>query len=222
MKLKSTVLLSLSALTLCVSRAQIFSSNAVGYVNVTLTPGYNMIANPLIAPDNSIGALFQNVQGGVPDGLTVYKLVNGNFIVASYFEVTGTFEPADAAAEITLPGDGVWVFLPSDSNRVLTFVGQIQQGDDVCTDIPHGFSIKSSAIAMTATLEQMKFPAFEGDLVYVWISSLRNFNVFQPIPLSNPPSYPPMSPIPAGHSFFVYHAGADTTWCRTFFVNVPQ
>jgi hypothetical protein len=216
MKFKSMFLLCI-AWTLCVARAQVYSSDGVGYVNVTLTPGYNMIANPLVAHDNSIGALFQNFQGGVPNGLTVYKLVNGNFVVASYFEMTGTFEPADAAAEITLPGDGVWVFLPGDSNRVLTFVGEVEQGD-VCTDLPRGFSIKSNPIPRAATLEQMRFPASAGDFVYVWNPSVRNFTVYNLDPLG----YPPMSPIPVGHSFFVYHAGAEITWCQTFFIIVPQ
>src|SRR3954469_19847706 len=93
------------------STAQVFDSNGYGYVNVTLVPGFNLVANPLNAADNSIGALFKNMQGGVPDGTTVYKFVNGNFVAAIYFELLGSFEPADAAAETTGPGEGVFLFL---------------------------------------------------------------------------------------------------------------
>jgi hypothetical protein len=37
--------------------------NAVGYVNTILTPGFNLVSNPLYAADNKIPALFVNIQG---------------------------------------------------------------------------------------------------------------------------------------------------------------
>lgn len=217
MKFKSTVLLSLFALTAGAARAQVYSSNGVGYVNVTLTPGYNFIANPLLARDNSIGALFANIQGGVPDALSIYKLVNGNFIVASYFEMIGNFEPAEAAAEITLPGDGVWVFLPGSATRVLTFAGEVQQGD-ICTDIPQGFSIKSNVIPRAETIEHMNIPHSSNDAVYVWNPPTRNFTVYQfsDFAIDTSPT------IQVAEAFYLYHTGAPTTWCRTFFLNAPQ
>ena len=50
------------------SFAQVFSNNAVGYVNIGLKPGLNFVAVQLIGPDNSIASIFKNIQGGAPDG----------------------------------------------------------------------------------------------------------------------------------------------------------
>ena len=217
MKFKRSVLLLALVMTLVAARAQVFSSNGVGYINVTLAPGYNFVANPLLAQDNSIGELFANIQGGVPDGLTVYKLVNGNFVIASYFEMTGTFEPADAAAEITLPGDGVWVYLPSPSDRVLTFVGEIPQGD-LCTDIPQGFSIKSNLIPKVDTIHDLNIPHSPNDVAYVWNRTSRDFSVYQfdNLDIDTSPT------LQVAEAFYLYHTGPPTTWCRTFFLNNPQ
>src|SRR5438105_1479942 len=83
--------------------AQVFSVNAVGYVNVQLSPGFNAVANPLLAQDNSIGALFKNIQGGVPGGTTIYRYVDGRFISAQWNDLDNEFMPATTAAQIILP-----------------------------------------------------------------------------------------------------------------------
>jgi len=193
------------------STAQVFDSNGNGYVNVTLVPGFNLVANPLNAPDNSIGALFKNMQGGIPDGTTVYKLINGAFITASYIELTGSFEPADAAAETTGPGEGVFVFLGGSANKVLTFVGQIPQSQ-ICTPLPHGFSIKSNLIPVSQTLDQMRLPISpDGDVVYTYNSVGRNYSATSYIPFLA--AWDSGSSIKIGQAFCLYRTGPNTTWC---------
>lgn len=199
--------------------AQIFSVNAVGYVNTTVQPGFNLIANPLLAEDNSMGALFKNFQGGVPDGLLVYKFVDGNFITMGWSDIMGAFSPDDAAAELLMPGDGVFVFLPDSSSRTLTFVGEVEQGT-VCTDIPQGFSLKSSMIPQTIYLDSpgVDFPATPNDIVYLLNPTTHNFEIFQ-YTLNGWAPFVPL--IHVAEAFFLYHPGSPTTWCRTFFVNNP-
>ena len=43
---------------------QTFSANVVGYVDLQLYPGSNLVANPLNAASNTVGALFGSVPGG--------------------------------------------------------------------------------------------------------------------------------------------------------------
>jgi len=64
----------------------VYSVNAVGYVNTTLVPGFQLVSNPLNAADNKIETLFSNMQGGVRDGTTVYKFTNGQFKIVNYIE----------------------------------------------------------------------------------------------------------------------------------------
>jgi hypothetical protein len=204
------------------SQAQVYSVNAVGYVNVLIRPGFNLVANPLIAEDNSIGGLFKNIQAGVPGGTAVYKFTDGQFINATWDDLESKFVPEAAAAEITLPGDGVFLFLPSPSDEVLTFVGEVPQGD-VCTQIPHGFSIKSNPVPQTMSLSHpaASFPASPGDVIYVLNNTTGSFNVYQYDELGT--GWVPNLPvIEVGHAFFLYHPGPATTWCRTFFINNPN
>jgi hypothetical protein len=207
-----------SAFLLCVamssSQGQVYSSNGVGYVNVTLRPGFNLIANPLMQDDNSIGALFENIQGGVPDGLTVYRFDSGGFEIAGY-DMFGGWS-GGAVTKSTGPGEGVIVYLPGSENRVLTFVGYIPQGE-ICTEIPHGFSVRSNLIPQTTTLDRLAIPHSPGDVVYTFSNSTKSFQRWE---LDDP--FLPIVTIPVGQAFWLYHNGSATTWCRTFFLNNPQ
>lgn len=198
------------------TRAQVFSSNGVGYVNVTLHPGFNLVANPLIAHDNSIGALFYNIQGGVPAGLKIFRMVGDRFETIVWNDLDDNFIPEAAAAEETLPGDGVLVFLPGTQNRVLTFVGEIPQGD-LCTTIPTGWSIKSSVVPQAINPADYNFP--NANLIFR-LTITGSYEVFRFDDLENAwkPSLPNFK---VGEAFFVFNRGPAVDWCRTFFLNQP-
>lgn len=218
----SALLFSFSA---GVARSQVdpgtpgYEVNAVGYLNVTLHSGFNLVANALVAEDNSIGAVFKNIQNGVPGGMTIYRLIGGQFVTATWDDLDNKFVPDDVSAQQLLPGDGVFLYLPGDTDRVLTEVGEIQQGT-VCTDLPHGFSVKSNPIAQAGSVANWNFPATDGDLIYVWNNVTHTYQVFQYDILSESwlPDLPTLSP---GQAFLVYHQGLSTQWCRTFFINIP-
>src|SRR5687767_7926767 len=131
MRTKAILLAAAAVAAVASSQAQVYSVNAVGYVNKTLVPGYNLISNPLIAANNTIGSLFNNFQGGPRDGTVVYRFNAGTFQTASYIEVFGGWS-GDAVDQTTMPGDGVFVFLPGPTgteapNKTITFVGEVPQ-----------------------------------------------------------------------------------------------
>src|SRR5438046_1261359 len=78
------------------SMAQIYSVNAVGYVNVTLDAGFNMVSNPLNAADNTVGGLFKNITPSIPPGFKVFVFNNttGAFNTVSWNDLDSVFEPA--------------------------------------------------------------------------------------------------------------------------------
>ena len=58
---------ALCAAGIATSKAQVYSVNAVGYVNTALKPGYNLISNPLdnkAANGNTIANLFASLAPG--------------------------------------------------------------------------------------------------------------------------------------------------------------
>src|SRR5438128_3848758 len=110
----------LSAAGVASSLAQVYSVNAVGYVNVSLTPGLNLICNPLKV---TAGNDLNHVLTGVPDGTTVYTY-DTSFHSSSYASFLGGWSPNLTVA----PGQGF--FISVVAAQTVTFVGEVPQGAD--------------------------------------------------------------------------------------------
>src|SRR5437867_2052515 len=155
MRTKTSLLIAaLSAAGVATSMAQVFSVNAVGYVNTKVPGGGKLalISNPPTAADNTIAALF----AGVPDGTQVYKFDDTakTFTTATFDGLEGKFLP-DAAAKLTVvPGEGVFVRNNSAAEIQVTFVGEVPQGTaaaPLVNKLPAGLSIRSSMVPQSGT-----------------------------------------------------------------------
>src|SRR5581483_447895 len=58
----------------------VYSVNAVGYINVTCPPGFTMIANQLMTTNTTLAGLIPTA----PDGTGFYKFVGNNFQVYTF------------------------------------------------------------------------------------------------------------------------------------------
>jgi hypothetical protein len=219
MKFKARIWLIFVTATLCkASLAQSFNVNAVGYINIGLKPGLNFVAVQMrtSVSSNAVSVIFSQIQGGVLDGTTVYVFENGGFQTAEYSDLFGGWT-GDAVSKTINPGDGVALYLPGAENKVLTIVGEVPQGT-VCTDIPHGFSLKANPIPQSSTLQNLGLPSAPGDMVYLYNPITRRFVAITFDSFGSPSSSATVS---VGQSFWYYRPGSPTTWCRTFFVNNP-
>jgi len=204
---------ALSAVGLGTSMAQVYSVNAVGFVNVTIPKGaFLIIANPLDAGsgNNTVAKLFPNV----PDGFTVYKYTPGTGYSINSFALGDWADPN----QTLLPGEGAFVLNSDPANDVkITFVGEVMQGA-LSTALPAGLSIASSKVPQAGVLDtDLGFPSAEGDTVYRFAR------------LDNPAGYaiysytfgawaPKTPSIDVAEGFFVSKA-AQVNWTRTFSVN---
>jgi len=212
---------ALSAAGVATSMAQVFSVNAVGYVNVTLAPKFNLVANPLRASNNTIAELFKNIEGGVPNGLQVYKF-NGaaGFKTATFDDLDNAFGPADAAAQTVLPGEGVFVNNPTTGNLKLTFVGEVEQGNLV-NQLPVGLSIKSSMVPQDGPLFAdpsaggLGFKGVAGDQVFQFNTATQSYTTSTFDDLDN--KFDKDITLKAGEAFFLRKETAGT-WTRQFTV----
>lgn len=219
MRTKALLLAAAAVAAVASSQAQVYSVNAVGYVNVTVHPGYNLVSNPLNAADNTIGSLFMNFQGGPVNGTAVFKLVNGSFASSRYDDLDGTFSGA-ATTQTVLPGDGVYVFIPGSADKVLTFVGEVSQGQTT-TPLPRGFSIKASVVPQAGAPDAFGLPAANGDVLYRYNPATKGFSSYRFDDLDGTWS-PALPSINVGEAFFYLRSGAATTWTRNFDVNNPS
>ena len=127
-----------ASLPLTALRAQVFSINAIGYVDASFVAGSNLVANPLFAGDNTVSNLFR----GVPDGTSFlpWNRAAATFGPTNrYSSGSGWTEPG---ATLVAP-EGGFLVLPSATK--ISFVGQpwaVIPGP-TCLTFPFGDSVWS-------------------------------------------------------------------------------
>jgi len=210
---------ALAAAGIATSKAQVFSVNAVGYVNTSLVPGFNLISNPLDNKNgNVIQDLFKNITPTIPNALTVYKFVNGAYKFAKYDDLAQAFGGgAETLSVDPLKGEGVFVSVPGSATLQVTFVGEVPQGT-LAVPIVKGFQILSSPVpqAGTATDFKLKDVAQQGDTLYKWDPAAKKYIISKFDDLVG--DFGTAVTIGVGEAFF-YNSAAAKTWTRTFNVN---
>jgi hypothetical protein len=182
------------------AQTNVYSLNAVGYVNVTIAPGFNIISCPLIAtPDNTVGTVLNNASGALT-GSAVYFWNPATGYSEDIAKTVGTARGdttnADgwsfAGTNVLSPGVGAWFQSIYSTNITVTFVGQVPTGSITNTLVP-GFNLVGSAVPMS------------GDLASNTLSTLTNYNIGDTVYVYTPGSgyveYSTASGRPAGHGY---------------------
>jgi hypothetical protein len=215
MRTKTLVLLAaVAAAGVTASQAQVFSVNAVGYVNKTIpAKGFALLSNPLIAPTNTVEALFG---GQVPDGFQVFlwNTATKAFQFTSYSPDFG-WDPINIAQTKINPGSGVFAKNPTAADVKVTFVGDVPQGTLTTTLVP-GLQIVSSQVPQQGTAADLGYTAAQDDKIYQWSTAKQAYDFSQ-----FDASFgwdPALKPLDVGDAFFLSKT-AGGTWTRTFNVN---
>jgi hypothetical protein len=152
----STMLGALGTASL-VAQTNVYSINAVGYINLTLPAGYSIIACQLQTTNNTIAGLFQNG----PTMATPGKW-NGSKVLV-YNPADGRYDVDDIASSsyssgwisggtITMnPGQAVWFDNGTGSAQTVTFVGTVPQGTNTVT-MGAGYNMVSSPVPFSGDL----------------------------------------------------------------------
>jgi hypothetical protein len=124
-----------------IAQTNVYSLNAVGYINVTLSPGFNIVSCPLVAsPDNTINTLLGANTNGQYKKWQIYGW-NGGYIQESGTP-TGWLE---GGTNTINPGQAVWIQNPSNITATVTFVGTVPTGS-LTNAIQPGFNLVSSIL----------------------------------------------------------------------------
>ena len=210
MNSKTLLLLgAVGALAMASAEAQVYSVNAVGYVNTTLKPGFNLIANPLNAANNSLGSILPAPE----EGTTVYKWTGAAYSISAF-----EFGAWSDAALTLAPGEGAFVTNPTATDKTVTFVGDVMIGA-LSNPVPAGFSMRSSMVPQAGGLTSvLGFPATDGTIVYQYNGATQTYSI-DAVEFgswgnsgANGPS------LAVGEAVWI-SAPAATTWSRTFSVN---
>ena len=201
--------------------AQVYSVNAVGFVNVTCPPGFSIIANPLEGATNTVQALMPS---SLPFLTSIFKFdPNGGGFTPVVHLGSGNWT---ANATTLVPGEGFFFKNPSATNITITFVGNVKQGT-LTTSLPQGFSLVSSQVPQQGLVNtDLGMPVGFLDAVFRFNGSA--YEPFVVVNAGNPTAVPPVPPtwaggepvINVGEGFFVKKQSTGVTaWTRTFSVN---
>jgi len=154
--LLSALLGSIGSVSVMSQTTNVYSLNAVGYINVTMVPGYNIVTCPLIAsPTNTIAVLLNNTNGqfqqSARDGAQIYAFGGGTYIGS---ETANANDPNGWSASGTNtinPGQAIFFFNPTATNMTATFVGTVPTGSLTNTLIP-GYNLVGSIVPVTGDI----------------------------------------------------------------------
>ena len=208
------------------SIAQVYSQNAVGYYNVTVSSTgpaatslsrYKIIANQLNKSDMTLnGVLGTNL----PPGTLFYPFdpaIPGYGTTAELIDADAGWDP-----NYSLPlGKGGFVRNLAVADMTITFVGEVPQGSITNTVWPSGYSIMGSAIPQGGAIQAaLGFPGNEagGDFVQQWIPGTGYGTANEYL---GGGAWDPNEPtVSVGEGFFVRRLTAGgTNWVRNFTVN---
>jgi len=175
---------ALSAAGLASSMAQVYSVNAVGYVNTSI-PGNNklaILANPLVGTNDAIGTVIPTA----PDGTTIFRFNPNTQNYRDsilYIDGLGWLAGGDDPNPALPVGEGFWVQNPG-AVATLTFVGEVAQGaasNGVQIQSQNHLSLIGSKVPQAARLGTpstpgtLAFPAVDGDTVYQFDVATQNY-----------------------------------------------
>jgi hypothetical protein len=160
------------------AQTNVYSLNAVGYINVTLYPGYNLVTCPLLAsPDNTINTLFNNASD-IYNGDSIYLFQGG----VGYSLITqgraGSWSSSGGTNTIA-PGQAVFFFNHGTTNITNTFVGTVPSGGT--NILVPGYNLVGSMVPTSGDLYSNSISALSnttpniGDLLYVFDATQQTY-----------------------------------------------
>jgi len=245
-----TLILSgvLAALTSASVMAQVYSLNAVGYINVTCKSGFSIIADQLFAngagvaqylsganafnatanPNSTPGLLDAQLLDGQHVGVTTFKPSTSGFTIAGVTPTGWATDSGSAPYLTTLnPGEGIYIYNPYPTNFTLTFVGTVPQSTTTAltNSMAAGFNMVSSIVPQTGAIDSVlgMVPSVGDTLFFL---SATGFDIVGYTPTgwatdtgTRFPSGTAPSPN-VGEGFYYYNAsGATEVWSRTFTIS---
>ena len=223
---------ALSAAGLATSMAQVYSVNAVGYVNISIPAhGYGILGNPLNGTNNSVSTILSLPNGY--DGSNIYRFdppTQSYLDTVSWIEGFGWLSPSDPDPTIN-PGEGFFFQNGGATTINLTFVGEVPAGT-LHNPVAGGnkYSIRSSVVPKGLKLGNvgvagtLEFPADDGDNVYIFDIPTQSYKDTYSYILglgwisgSDPDPDGPVIPVATG--FFSQKTAPARDWVQSFSVN---
>lgn len=215
----SALLGALGSVSLMAQSTNVYSLNAVGYINVTAEPGFNIISCPLIAsPDNTLNTLLSPTNGAYKK----WQFYAWNPASGSYTEDIGLGSSWGSGGTETLnPGQAAWLYNPSNTPVTITFVGTVPSGTNSVTLLANSFNLVSSILPTSGDIVTNSLMNFTNgvkkDQVYTWNNATASYTEYIDL-ASGWPTDPIQTNVGGGFWYFNNQA-TNNYWTESFSVN---
>jgi hypothetical protein len=209
-----------------VAQSNVYSANVVGYVNLPLKEGFNLVANQLdldlSGTNNTIVNVFSN---NLPVGSQIFSW-NGTSFDTAAFQANRSGTQTNWNANFTLnPGQGFWLQIPAGAfgggTSNVTVVGNVLQGTLTNRYIAPagGFNLVASEVPISGGLtSNLLYHAQVGDQVFVWNGTTFDSYAFQENRSGTQTNWSPSEPpINVGQGFWLDSAPGNG-WTNVFIV----
>jgi len=220
--------------------SSVYSVNVVGYINVTLYPGFNLVGNQLdVDGVDTVGTVLNAGTPTSADGIELLKFSADNYN-AAYYDGSAQVLPqpgwwdantGNASTNTIPPGTGFFIFNSKSSNVVITMAGTVLQGTNSLS-VPAGFTLMSTQDPVAITLDTTatnNFPALDGMEYLTFTNTGHGGNYATPDyydateQVLNSPGWWDANttlqvfPTPAvGQGYFIFNNHSGTNWTRSF------
>jgi hypothetical protein len=184
MRAKKTLLAAAATLAagLLTVSAQTYSANVVGYVNLTLTNGFNLVANQLdVDGTGTNNTIYTCIGTNVPNLTRVYAFDPANgYSFVTYLSSSGTWTGSGLAAvnAACQPGGALFIQIPASASypQTVTLVGTVLQGS-LTNKLASGlYQQVSSKVPMAGGLQTvLDYTPDNLDRVYQWLPASQTY-----------------------------------------------
>jgi hypothetical protein len=207
------------------AQTNVYSLNAVGYINETIYPGFNIVSCPLLAsPDNTLNTLLNNTNGTYRH----WQVWTFNPLLSNpYSEDVGVVSQWGGGGTETInPGQAIWLYNPSNVISTVTFVGTVPSSNST-TFYPDSFNLVSSAIPASGDIITNSLMTFSNGVKHdqVWTYTPTNPNpYFEYVAtgnnlVTNWPSGDPQLPTVGGGFWYLNNQSTNNYWVQNYSVS---
>jgi hypothetical protein len=206
------------------AQSNVYSVNVVGYINITLKPGFNLISAPLQATNNNVNTVLANISPTLGTGdLFMWNATTGaGFLQAINPDgaggwVDGNFNPATNQVP---PGVAYFLRNGDGADRVLTLTGTVIQGTNNYV-INKNFGFYGDPVPIVGDIVTNGFPVQNNTTLFTWNVTGQTYNqaVIGDSGAFVDQNFNPVVVAPAlGEGFVYFMTNNNLNWTRSFTV----
>jgi hypothetical protein len=191
------------------SQAQVYSQNIVGYINVPLNPGFNLVANQLdLDGTGTNNSIYTTVGTNLPANTQLYAWNGTGYNSTKLNAALHWLSNNQTISNAVNPGKGFFIQIPGSVATNVTFVGNVITGTN-SYPIVAGYQVIAPSGPVAGTIDGTNgYNPSKNDTIYVFNGSGYGSHKF------NGTSWLGGDPqIPVGEAIF-FNASSNNVWTQ--------